>query len=277
MRWAFLLIILLVCGCVQTGKVIEKTVIQERIICGNISRICPSGEIVSCQPELQNGSCQPCTPECPPCPACGPCEIQVNCSCMKIRPCCGDGYCDDGEICPEDCGEKVKEFEKEEPEKEVSPEKPQSHLLITEIMYNPVQPDRYNEWIEIYNPGPDDLDLTGWTLCGKELEPGWIRHSDGESFPGNPVLKAGSYAIITDGGTGTDAYENWQFTCQAYHPKASSLCGGLKNSNHTVWIADENGRIVVNVSYSSANGANGNGKSLSWNSGWVETNSNPCS
>ncbi|KHO54790.1 MAG: hypothetical protein QT10_C0012G0038 [archaeon GW2011_AR19] len=45
-----------------------------------------------------------------------------------------------------------------------------SAVIINEIMYNPVQNEHYNEWIEIYNEGGSNIDLTGWNLCGKFIQ-----------------------------------------------------------------------------------------------------------
>ncbi|RLF34291.1 MAG: hypothetical protein DRN07_00275 [Thermoplasmata archaeon] len=37
-------------------------------------------------------------------------------------------------------------------------------LVITEIMYNPAGVDTGNEWIELYNMGASELNLSGWTI-----------------------------------------------------------------------------------------------------------------
>ncbi|RLF38709.1 MAG: hypothetical protein DRN21_04715, partial [Thermoplasmata archaeon] len=37
-------------------------------------------------------------------------------------------------------------------------------LVITEIMYNPAGIDAGNEWIELYNMGASELNLSGWTI-----------------------------------------------------------------------------------------------------------------
>src|SRR3989344_8913134 len=59
-------------------------------------------------------------------------------------------------------------------------------VVINEIMYNPSGPDEGHEWIEIYNNGPSDQDLTGWiffeagTNHGLTVEQGDINLPEGE-------------------------------------------------------------------------------------------------
>ena len=39
-----------------------------------------------------------------------------------------------------------------------------TEIIITEIMYDPNSPESVWEWVEIYNPGPSELNLAGWVL-----------------------------------------------------------------------------------------------------------------
>ena len=82
-----------------------------------------------------------------------------------------------------------------------------SAVIINEIMYNPAQEDNFNEWIEIYNEGGSNIDLTGWNLCGEEILAGYVKYN-AQPVANNQglILLAGSYAVITDGGSGTEVY-----------------------------------------------------------------------
>lgn len=139
-------------------------------------------------------------------------------------------------------------------------------VVITEIMYNPdICDDDFCEWIEIYNPTEEEIDLTGWKLCDKELLPGYIDRSDGQVYEDfGLTLLPSQYAIITDGGSGTDVYTYFDIdlTSLAVHVGANSLCGRLVNTNHTVVINDSQGNVIDSVFYSNSMGANGDGNSL---------------
>lgn len=58
----------------------------------------------------------------------------------------------------------------EESSPDETPEEPASYpkILINEIMPNPDGTDTGNEWIELRNPNPDDMDLTDWQLDDEE-------------------------------------------------------------------------------------------------------------
>lgn len=138
-------------------------------------------------------------------------------------------------------------------------------LVISEVMYSPPYNNNYNEWIEIYNPGAA-VNLTDWKLCDVSLLPGMVNSSDSKLYRNTTLLlPSGSYAIITDGGSGTQAYENFAISEDIssilhLHTDASSLCGGLSNSGEDVILS--NGTHSDTFSYSSADGADSNNMTL---------------
>jgi len=50
------------------------------------------------------------------------------------------------------------------PSPSVSPQKITVNLIINEFIPNPVGSDEENEWIEIYNAGDNEVDLSGWKI-----------------------------------------------------------------------------------------------------------------
>jgi len=137
-------------------------------------------------------------------------------------------------------------------------------VVINEIMYNPTCNDNYCEWIELYNPTNESVDLINWTLCGDPLMSGFINHSDSNLYldTGN-ILEPKSYAIVTDGRSGTDVYDefNVSVNSMSLHVDASGICKGLSNTNGTLYLNDSNG-VVDQISYYEAMGADGNNRSL---------------
>ena len=62
-------------------------------------------------------------------------------------------------------------------------------IIVTELMYNPADSgDAGFEWVEIYNSGPDPVDLTGWRLDDEDT-------SDWDPMTG--ILGPGQVGVIT--------------------------------------------------------------------------------
>ncbi len=135
-------------------------------------------------------------------------------------------------------------------------------VVINEIMYNPSTEqgkDDYSEWIEIFNPTNESINLSSWELCGDELLAGYINYTN--SGVGGPYLNESTnlspnqYAIITDGESGTEIYQffNVSNDSLALHVNPASLCGGgLKNTGETINLS--NGTYTEIVNYNNSAG-----------------------
>lgn len=124
-----------------------------------------------------------------------------------------------------------------------------SALRINEIMYDPQYEWSFNEWIELYNDEPNAVDLSNHSLCGKTLLAGYVDRAGVTHEESGLVLQPGAYALITDGGSGTDVYENYDAgSSLALHVDASTLCGGLSNGGETLDIEQGN-ETIEEVSY----------------------------
>jgi hypothetical protein len=139
-------------------------------------------------------------------------------------------------------------------------------VVINEIMYNPAQcSDNYCEWVEVYNPTNESVNLTGWKICDKTLLSGYINHSDGNLYQNvTLIISPQEYAIITDGGTGTEVYDNFNVSSNsvALHVSGSSICGGLNNDGDTVNLSDVAGNMIDSITYSDSWNPKGDGYSL---------------
>ncbi|GEM_PF-6517087 len=145
-------------------------------------------------------------------------------------------------------------------------------LIITEILANPIQNDNYNEYVEIYNDDNSFINLENLTLCNNKLESGYINKQDLKTYNNlSLTINPKSYALITDGGTGTEVYTNFNPKGIALHTDSSSLCGGLSNSGKEVSLY-LNGIKISSVTYPVAQ------EGLSWslvNGNWLNSNTTP--
>jgi hypothetical protein len=121
-------------------------------------------------------------------------------------------------------------------------------IEITEIMYNPSESESYNEWIEIYIN--DTVNLENFTLCDVRILPGYVNDSDQKIYKNDTyILPNNSYALITDGGTGTQVYYNFNVSGYAFHVNSSQLCDGLSNTNNKMLFIKNNNDVIENLTY----------------------------
>ena len=111
-----------------------------------------------------------------------------------------------------------------------------SKPIINEILFHPPSHGTNDEFIELFNTGPDSVDLFGWRL------------SQGVDymFSNHWVLPAGGYLVVA-------ADTN---TFKLHHPSVSSVVGNwigtLSNSGETLQLADDQGVLVDVAAYASS-------------------------
>ena len=55
-------------------------------------------------------------------------------------------------------------------------------IVLTEVMFDPSGSEHYDEFVELYNTGPDTVDLEGWTVGTPKSWTGWSRSKVGPRF-----------------------------------------------------------------------------------------------
>ncbi|MEL6633213.1 MAG: lamin tail domain-containing protein [Bacteroidota bacterium] len=126
---------------------------------------------------------------------------------------------------------------------------PQIPLVITEIMYNPLEGGQdTTEYIEVFNNSGSDVDASGFTFSGVTF-----------TFPANSIIGAGEYVVIAGNASG---FENF-YGCA---PDYEWTTGGLSNSGELVLINSGSGAEVDRVDFDDNNGwptePDGDGPSL---------------
>jgi len=115
-------------------------------------------------------------------------------------------------------------------------------LAVTEFMANPkAVSDTEGEWIELFNPGSQPVDINGWTLRDKDTDIHVIN-------AGGPLrVPVTGYLLI---GRSTDKLLNGGVNVlYAYHQDFQ-----LANTNDEVELVDPSGKVVESFSYSTAAG-----------------------
>jgi len=145
-------------------------------------------------------------------------------------------------------------------------------ILINEVMYDVSGEDNGREWIEIYNSGPESIKVvTGAASTGWRLSDG-SQHSM-TLAKGDSTLSPGAYAVIVD--------SVLRFTTD--HPNFSGAIFdssfSLNNiSGNVSLLSSKNGLVLDNITYSSNQGADGDGNSLQFqhdNNLWIASEPTP--
>jgi len=142
-------------------------------------------------------------------------------------------------------------------------------LIINEIMAAPITDESLNEWIELYNDGDEEINVSNFVIgdeSGNDILEGGLYNGLGTIIPSN------SYAIITD--EATRAYNNFNFNPEAIklYVDDSSIGNGLKNSGEIIYLYDNNENLIYQVNYSQTD----KGKCFSFlNNSWYEADCTP--
>ncbi|GAB4557196.1 MAG: hypothetical protein Tsb0020_01110 [Haliangiales bacterium] len=112
-------------------------------------------------------------------------------------------------------------------------------LHLSELMYHAVLDEgleeRY-EFVELYNPNPEDVALDGWSLGG----------GVSYSFAAGDVIPAGGYLVIARDRAALVAVDGYALDSALV---VGDYLGGLDNGGDTVLLLDPVDRIVEAVSY----------------------------
>ncbi|MBN2513610.1 MAG: lamin tail domain-containing protein, partial [Sedimentisphaerales bacterium] len=116
----------------------------------------------------------------------------------------------------------------------------ESIIVINEIQYNPDVKTELVEFIELYNTGPFDVDISGWRFC------------DGVdyTFPEGTILQADSYLVIAEDPSA--AYSPVTIS-QKYGTDSSLVMGpfmgSLSNEGEQITLCDAFGSEIDQVDY----------------------------
>lgn len=124
---------------------------------------------------------------------------------------------------------------------------PGSHaIIINEVMADPIADETLNEWIELYNDGDKEIDVSSW-IIGDD--------SDNDTIEGGLYNKEGTiigpfgYAIITD--ENTRVYNNFNVSQDAVrlYIDDGAIGSGLGNDGSILYLYDQNHSPIDEKTY----------------------------
>jgi hypothetical protein len=109
-------------------------------------------------------------------------------------------------------------------------------LVINEIMYNPADDFNTDDWVEFYNPMPNDLDISNWVFKDEDDEHVF-------AFPEGTIIPTAGYLVLCK--------DSELFS--GLFPEVTNFVGdmsfGLSGSGELIRLYDETGALVDTVYY----------------------------
>lgn len=129
----------------------------------------------------------------------------------------------------------------------------QEFLVINEINYNSAGDFDTEDWLELYNPGDNTIDLTDWILTKDDETAGFL-------FPSNTIIGPNEYLVICRN----------QEKFHQYFPKVTNYSGdlnfALSNGGDKIKLYNNGNQLIDSVCYNDTfpwpPGADGNGPTL---------------
>ncbi len=112
-----------------------------------------------------------------------------------------------------------------------------SQMMISEIMYDPSGTETKKEWIELYNMGDDQVNMSGWKI----QDGATVRSIN--LFIGNEIINGHSFAILSRNG------ENFSGEYPFYVQTIFSSTFSLANSGKELFLIDKNSQVIDFVNY----------------------------
>lgn len=125
--------------------------------------------------------------------------------------------------------------------------KSSANILINEVMNNPKPNDNYNEWIELFNPTNQNINLSNWIIEDNSAED--YLEGDFHNDNGTTIIPPNGYAIIAD--IGTKIYENFSIPIDAIRLYVDDLSigNGLGNSKDKLILKNSTGTVIDAVEW----------------------------
>ena len=113
-----------------------------------------------------------------------------------------------------------------------------AQIIFNEINANPLFNETSNEWIEIYNNGSEDVNLSGWFIGDKY---------ENDTLTGS-ILKTGEFGVITSKDSTACLTYNYS-ECKTFYADDNDVGNGLSNSGEYFFLFDSQKNIIDHILY----------------------------
>jgi cardiolipin synthase len=122
-----------------------------------------------------------------------------------------------------------------------------TNIVINEVMYDPEPNDNYNEWVELYNPTNQSINVSGWSIVDNYADD--FLEVDLDHGNGTTIIPPNGYAIIAD--HGTTIYENFSIPDNAIriYVDDAAIGNGLGNDKDKMILKNSTGQIIDTIEW----------------------------
>ena len=114
----------------------------------------------------------------------------------------------------------------------VAPAAQAQPVVISEIMYHPASTNLLEQWFELLNPGPTNVNLSGWQ----------VTKGVSFTFATNTALAPGAFLVVAAHGP----------TFASHNPGVANYVAGWTGSlGHSLEISDAAGNVIDSVNFAS--------------------------
>jgi len=119
--------------------------------------------------------------------------------------------------------------------------------LINEVMYDPSANEYYHEWVELYNPTNESINISGWTLTDNRYKDFLEVNRDFGNK--TDIIPPYRYAIVTDHGSKIFDYYNLSNQTICLYVDDKSIGNGLGNSGDYLILKNSTNNTVDYVEW----------------------------
>lgn len=120
-----------------------------------------------------------------------------------------------------------------------------SNCVINEVMINPIDSEAYFEWIELYNPTEDNINISDWKLKDNSATDDLLPANESTST----IIPPYGFVIITDQDTSITIPHSDHYSISHFMVDDNSICNGLGNTDDYLLLLNKNGTLIDGVEW----------------------------
>ncbi len=120
-----------------------------------------------------------------------------------------------------------------------------SNCVINEVMINPIDSEAYYEWIELYNPTDENINISDWKLKDNSATDTLLPANESTTL----IIPPNGFVIITDQDSLLTIPHSDHYTISHFMVDDNSICNGLGNTDDYLLLLNQHDNIIDAVEW----------------------------